>query len=101
MGIAPYPWSSAVGMNGSTSTGAGGSSADPMALRLDFPMVQTVLNPDNVIRMIDEAAAEFSMADWIQAPAVKMCNVTQSLVLMKRWATDRHATLIKAGLAAP
>ncbi len=65
---------------------------------------KTVLQPDAVIKLADEAAKLFSMNDWKAAPVVArpasptvapVCDLGPRIETIKRWARDRHAFLIE------
>jgi spore coat protein CotH len=57
-----------------------------------------VLAPDNVIRVIDEADARFSRADWRASPAVKECNVDARVQAARTWIRERHLALRYLGV---
>ena len=54
---------------------------------------KTVLAPDNVLEMLDQAVTEFSMADWMAAPLVQTCDVQARIQRARTWGRDRHVAL--------
>ncbi len=58
-------------------------------------LVKTVLQPDNVDKVIDEGLANFSLDDWNQSPSDKACNVPASVNRIRAWAKDRAAVIMQ------
>lgn len=56
---------------------------------------KTILAPENVNRVIDEAVKEFNLNDWNEAPAVKACSPQRQHEVMKTWVRDRHRVLVE------
>jgi hypothetical protein len=52
-------------------------------------LARTLLATDNVIKLVDEGAGLFNMADWMAAPTAKSCDVQGKIEKIRQWARAR------------
>jgi spore coat protein CotH len=55
----------------------------------------TVLKPDNVIKVLNDSMAAFSMKDWMADPATRACDAAARMDRIRQWAPARHAALLQ------
>jgi hypothetical protein len=54
----------------------------------------STLSPENVLRLIGEFEARFSLADWRESPAAKKCDPAARLAKLRAWVQERHAAVL-------
>jgi hypothetical protein len=61
-------------------------------------LVGSVLRPDNVNKLLDEAIADWDQRAWEESPAVGRCDMPAKVAAARAWLTQRYAFLQQQGI---